>query len=364
MIILHEMFCYIDPVKKKSGQADGSSESGKDKVKHSVLVNITDSYNEDAWKMGHQGEELIVACQFPGNQQDDFCSHKNFSHYFDMLYGNCFTFNGSKASVTEPGHRQGFNMNLFIDADEYASLLADSVGVLVTIHSPYVEPALDENSIFVAPGSSVFVSIHVENATLLGHPFNGGNCSNNISYSHTSCLRNCVANQMKRKCGCASIVMRQQPVCDSFDDKKDKCLDDVKQNQDFRNCSCDPPCNRLHFVHTVSNSAWPSKTHMPQLLTLLKRKGNTGKVITDLDSARENMAQLNIHYASLQVTNIKQSPAIEDESLMGDIGGQLGLFIGVSCITLAEFLGLLWRLILPRKKKMPNQVRAFEVAER
>ena len=35
---------------------------------------------------------------------------------------------------------------------------------------------------------------------------------------------------------------------------------------------------------------------------------------------------------------------------MGDIGGQLGLFIGVSCITLVEFLSLLWRLIQPRKK--------------
>jgi len=50
---------------------------------------------------------------------------------------------------------------LFIDANEYSSVLPDSVGALVTVHSPHVKPVIDENSIFVAPGSSVFVSLHM-----------------------------------------------------------------------------------------------------------------------------------------------------------------------------------------------------------
>jgi len=54
----------------------------------------------------------------------------------------------------------GLKLMLFIDASEYSGVLADSVGALVTIHSPYVEPVLDENSIFVAPGQAVFVSLH------------------------------------------------------------------------------------------------------------------------------------------------------------------------------------------------------------
>ena len=50
-------------------------------------------------------------------------------------------------------------------------------------------------------------------------------------------------------------------------------------------------------------------------------------------------------------------------SLLGDIGGQLGLFVGISFITLIEFLDLLLRLILPRKKTTLNQVTAFDVKE-
>lgn len=49
--------------------------------------------------------------------------------------------------------------------------------------------------------------------------------------------------------------------------------------------------------------------------------------------------------------------------MLGDIGGQLGLFVGISFITLAEFVELLLRLILPRKKTPPNQVTAFDVKE-
>jgi len=50
---------------------------------------------------------------------------------------------------------------LFIDAKEYSGVLADSVGALISVHSPHVKAIIDENSIFVAPGSSVFVSLHV-----------------------------------------------------------------------------------------------------------------------------------------------------------------------------------------------------------
>ena len=55
---------------------------------------------------------------------------------------------------------KGLKMMLFVDANEYSGVLADSVGALITVHSAHVKPVLDEHSIFVAPGSAVFVSLH------------------------------------------------------------------------------------------------------------------------------------------------------------------------------------------------------------
>ena len=54
---------------------------------------------------------------------------------------------------------KGLKLMLFIDTPEYSGMLADSVGALVTVHSPHVKPVIDENSIFLAPGSAVFVSL-------------------------------------------------------------------------------------------------------------------------------------------------------------------------------------------------------------
>ena len=54
----------------------------------------------------------------------------------------------------------GFKLMLFIDTDEYMGMLSDSLGAIVTVHPPFMEPNLDENTVFVTPGSAVYVSVH------------------------------------------------------------------------------------------------------------------------------------------------------------------------------------------------------------
>lgn len=53
----------------------------------------------------------------------------------------------------------GLKIILFIDTDEYMGTLADSVGAIIAVHSPFVKPDLDEHSVFAAPGSAVYISI-------------------------------------------------------------------------------------------------------------------------------------------------------------------------------------------------------------
>ena len=53
----------------------------------------------------------------------------------------------------------GLTIWLFLDTDEYMGTLADSVGAIVAVHSPFVKPNLDERSVFAAPGSAVYISI-------------------------------------------------------------------------------------------------------------------------------------------------------------------------------------------------------------
>ena len=54
-----------------------------------------------------------------------------------------------------------------MDVDEYILHLADSVGALVTVHSPYFASRdLDKSPIFVAPGTAVSVALSVVSETI------------------------------------------------------------------------------------------------------------------------------------------------------------------------------------------------------
>ena len=53
----------------------------------------------------------------------------------------------------------GLKIVLFLDTDEYIGKIADSVGAIIAVHSPFVKPDLDEHSVFAAPGSAVYISM-------------------------------------------------------------------------------------------------------------------------------------------------------------------------------------------------------------
>ena len=76
---------------------------------------------------------------------------------------------------------------------------------------------------------------------------------------------------------------------------------------------------------------------------------------------KSNLAKLNIFFGELNYQTITQIKAYNFGSLLGDIGGQMGLFIGASILTLLEFgeyflvilIGTL-RDLFSRFKKSPS----------
>ena len=76
----------------------------------------------------------------------------------------CFHFPKSLVISSDSIHflSTGLKLTLFIDVDEYLVDLAESVGALVTVHSPYFTSFsnLDDSPIFVAPGTAVSVALN------------------------------------------------------------------------------------------------------------------------------------------------------------------------------------------------------------
>ncbi|XP_078356042.1 acid-sensing ion channel 2-like [Oculina patagonica] len=55
---------------------------------------------------------------------------------------------------------------------------------------------------------------------------------------------------------------------------------------------------------------------------------------------RDNLLELRIYYESLTFSDVRQVASYDLYSLLGDVGGQIGLFLGASLLTLVEYLDL------------------------
>ena len=120
-------------------------------------------------------------------------------------------------------------------------------------------------------------------------------------------------------------------------------------------CECYPPCHDVVYDATYSLSTLPdvddtqSNFHIeiekfleqvfpPEKAQLLRKKYGTdafhGKV-------KGQMSRLNVHIADSNIIKTTEQPDYEAIRLVSDVGGLLGLWIGVSVITLFEVLQVL-----------------------
>ena len=77
-------------------------------------------------------------------------------------------------------------------------------------------------------------------------------------------------------------------------------------------------------------------------------------------TARDNMVLLDIYFEDLHYTSVTESEADNTSSLVSDLGGQLGLFLGMSVLTLVELFYCCFCLVpktsfVLAKSKMKNK---------
>ncbi len=72
---------------------------------------------------------------------------------------------------------------------------------------------------------------------------------------------------------------------------------------------------------------------------------------------RDNFLKVDIYYPTLSKEIIEQNPAFEWASLLGEVGGFMGLLLGASVLTLCELLDyLLVKCIAHSKRKKTNVI--------
>nr|XP_003933075.2 acid-sensing ion channel 2 [Saimiri boliviensis boliviensis] len=252
-------------------------------------------------------------------------------------------------TTVKGGTGNGLEIMLDIQQDEYLPIWGETeettfeAGVKVQIHSQSEPPFIQELGFGVAPGFQTFVATQEQRLTYLPPPW--GECRSSEMgldffpvYSITACRIDCETRYIVENCNCRMVHMPgDAPFCTPEQHKE--CAEPalgLLAEKDSNYCLCRTPCNLTRYNKELSMVKIPSKTSAKYLE---KKFNKSEKYIS------ENILVLDIFFEALNYETIEQKKAYEVAALLGDIGGQMGLFIGASILTVLELFDYIYELI-------------------
>ncbi|KAM3847315.1 acid-sensing ion channel 1 isoform 3-T3 [Vipera latastei] len=300
-------------------------------------------------RAGHDIQEMLLSCLFRGEP----CGPSDFKVVFTR-YGKCYTFNSGQSDkpplvTMKGGTGNGLEIMLDIQQDEYLPVWGETdetsfeAGIKVQIHSQDEPPFIDQLGFGVAPGFQTFVSCQEQRLIYLPPPW--GECKSVTvesefydTYSITACRIDCETRYLVENCNCRMVHMPgDAPYCtpEQYKECADPALDFlVERDNDY--CVCEMPCNVTRYGKELSMVKIPSKASAKYLA---KKYNKSEQYIG------ENILVLDIFFEALNYETIEQKKAYEVAGLLGDIGGQMGLFIGASLLTVLELFDYAYEVL-------------------
>ena len=84
----------------------------------------------------------------------------------------------------------------------------------------------------------------------------------------------------------------------------------------------------------------------------------------DANAAEKSFVEMAIYYDSLSFIESTESPQMNMVSLLGSIGGNLGLFLGVSVFSLCELIEVCIEIALIWKERKKNKIQSKMIISR
>ena len=298
--------------------------------------------------------------------------------------------------------------------------VASGPGARVVLHSPDTLPHATADGYDIPSGFSVTIGVKARENVRIPPPH--GNCTEivaNASYKYSLiyCQNLCIQKEIMDQCKCvdnriplADNNVRNLPYClelptilsrcrfdedMAMDTNKDanptQCNESasefserlvcrksvyesmtIKNPDAMENCHCFPPCSDVMYDASYSLSMLPENSKeqaafyaivdafLDKLHPHQKKKLPKVRTGTNLDKVKSLVSRLNVHIADSNIIKTTESPDYDLIRLVSDIGGQLGLWIGISVITLVEVSQLcadVIRILMAYGNRLQNGVR-------
>lgn len=261
-------------------------------------------------------------------------------------------------------------LQLFIGTPEYQPCWQSQYGALVVIHNRTEPPLYVEDGVLVQTGAETNFVLNKIVSNKLAEPYseclsrNGeDNNFNSIGYKDTLgtlgfysqkwCLLNCslrLNNNYNLKI-CQSLYKLEYL---SFEE----CMLNQNNLSDFYpycHEECPLDCEKVNLNIQTHIANYPSNSYGEWLLAnqsfLAKFPSNQS---VSMEVLKQSILSISIYYESTNFIKIVEKPESDLGILLGTLGGQLGLLLGVSFLSFAEIFEILFevvRIFYQRSKK-------------
>ncbi|XP_046377330.2 acid-sensing ion channel 1B-like [Haliotis rufescens] len=276
----------------------------------------------------------------------------------------CFTFSANADRDTLESEDTQLNVVVNIMQETYLEGTVYEAGVKVYIDEPDTAPSYSDDAMTgVSVGTTTRIKLTKKEMKYLPTPYNsrGTDCLDTKAsdfvnsldwfkhYSFDGCLHECSNKAAMNACNCtagwepqlARVSLRHCSVKELQTCYRPKSNQVQSEARSGKSCLCQYPCEETSYDIQVSSMT------MPQNATTI-----ASYVDSTTDMLRHNYLILQIKVASMVVERTEHTPELELNDIFASIGGQIGLFLGASILTITELLELLITCVLASLKSL------------
>ena len=335
--------------------------------------------------------KFVAHCLFKYEE----CGEEAFIQYMNPDYGMCYTFKDTSKSSMAVNDRNALWITFHVespDLDEEfthnhtrflahlypSSPFVSPFGVIMSIHHPGSSAYFHSQGFYLSPGFSTSLAVKKQRRIRVSTPIAWCNEEEDKD-THYECMAKCQLRMQHRgrRCQCTDSVKDNSDNflpelnisrCISFAvDSASEWIERVQCGMHSRkefstswesqeHCQCLRRCSEVDYSTHSSAATWPAPHLLPTMITgnLLNRDVMQRRNYSywQHGGVYRNFLRANIYPKELGISMVfNESLAYDTFDLFSDIGGNMGLWMGISLVTVAELIALLARVLYERYNK-------------
>ena len=290
--------------------------------------------------------------------------------HFLPLSWPCFTLNRNgtmKQSDANP--RNGMRMALFFNNTERHTKTTGMLdfmkdgrrGLYIEIHDP-AEYYHKLGGISLMPGHQTTIKLKKKIIFRKNRPFSSGcyNAEGNLQprdtpgrYTVENCRYECFGKRVYKKCGLVPVGVKAVISKTKFPTKNIMGMSCYVREMIAYNssmCNCLPLCKEIEFETDVKYNYWPQEWQVAELAPMFAEVTNIPEKDVNIGLLRKHLIFLELYYGDMSETESHELEAYGLEKVLSDFGGQMGIFLGASLISLFEIVLLIITALWSRIK--------------